>query len=169
MLHMAGDPEMCGNYRTIALISHTSKILLYVILDRLKEKIEYELAEEQAGFRPSRGTSDMLCCIQIMIEKLLNVHKEAYIISIDYSKAFDSVCHQQLFETFKKNGISTSSRNPNAILIRRPRGQNQMERKTHRLFQYWQRRKARLYSITTLVQHVHGTNHERGGHRTFWY
>lgn len=47
ILHKAGDPKDCGNYRTIALISHTSKIMLYIILKRLKAKIENELAEEQ--------------------------------------------------------------------------------------------------------------------------
>ena len=39
------DSKECGNYRTIALISHTSKIMLYIILERIKEKVELELAE----------------------------------------------------------------------------------------------------------------------------
>ncbi|GFN89470.1 retrovirus-related pol polyprotein from type-2 retrotransposable element r2dm [Plakobranchus ocellatus] len=105
MLHKAGDPKDCGNYRTIALISHTSKIMLYIILERLKAKIENELAEEQSGFRPGRGTSDMLCSIQVMIEKVIESHKEAYIIFIDYSKAFDSVDHSLLFKTLTMMGF----------------------------------------------------------------
>ena len=51
MLYNAKDSRECGNYRTIALISHCSKILLHIILMRLKRKVEAELAEEQAGFR----------------------------------------------------------------------------------------------------------------------
>ncbi|GFO04978.1 endonuclease-reverse transcriptase [Plakobranchus ocellatus] len=105
MLHKAGDPKDCGNYRTIALISHTSKIMLYIILERPKAKIENELAEEQSGFRPGRGTSDMLCSIQVMIEKVIESHKEAYIIFIDYSKAFDSVDHSLLFKTLTMMGF----------------------------------------------------------------
>ena len=51
LLHKSGDQKLCSNYRTIALISHISKILLYIVLNRLKNKMEAEIAEEQAGFR----------------------------------------------------------------------------------------------------------------------
>ena len=53
----------CSNYRTIALISHASKILLQILLNRMWKKIEIELPDEQAGFRPGRGTADMLVII----------------------------------------------------------------------------------------------------------
>ena len=76
MLHKSGSVKECGNYRTIALISHTSKILLHIILNRLKAKIEFELAEEQAGFRQGRGTGDMLCAIQALLEKLNSKSKD---------------------------------------------------------------------------------------------
>ena len=48
VLHKSGDKKECSNYRTIALISHISKILLYIILKRLKQKLEFEISEEQA-------------------------------------------------------------------------------------------------------------------------
>src|ERR1700761_2949612 len=48
----------CINYRTISLVSHASKILLKVILSRIRHKTEQELLDEQAGFRPGRGTRD---------------------------------------------------------------------------------------------------------------
>ena len=108
MLHKAGSMKECGNYRTIALISHTSKILLDIILRRLKAKVEFELADEQAGFRTGRGTGDMLCAIQVVIEKLNAIKKDqqdAYIIFIDYSKAFDNVDHDQLVQTLIKMGF----------------------------------------------------------------
>ena len=69
MLHKSGDPKNCGNYRTIALISHASKIMLIIILNRLRKKVEFELSECQAGYRSNRGTIDMLFVIQILIEK----------------------------------------------------------------------------------------------------
>ena len=52
--------------------------MLLIILERTKEKVERELAEEQASFRPGRGTGDMLWAIQILIEKLIEVRNEAY-------------------------------------------------------------------------------------------
>jgi len=56
----------CNNYRTIALISHTSKILLIVILNKLRQKVEEELSDSdcQAGYRTNRGTVDMLFTLQ---------------------------------------------------------------------------------------------------------
>jgi len=44
-----GDLRKCTNYRTIALVSHASKILLRVILERIRLKTESEIADEQAG------------------------------------------------------------------------------------------------------------------------
>ena len=51
-----GDLAKCTNYRTISLVSHASKVLLKVILSRIQHKTEQELPDEQAGFRPGRGT-----------------------------------------------------------------------------------------------------------------
>ena len=111
VLHKSGDKKECSNYRTIALISHISKILLYIILKRLKEKLEFEISEEQAGFRQGRGTADMLCALQVLIEKVtectsVDQSVEGYIVFIDYSKAFDNVSHPKLFETMSKMGFS---------------------------------------------------------------
>ena len=56
ILPKKGDLKQCANYRTIALVSHASKILLRIILDRIRVKTETEIADEQAGFRQGRGT-----------------------------------------------------------------------------------------------------------------
>ena len=53
-----GDPRICSNNRTIALISHASKVLLKVIQHRLEGYMEREMSIEQAGFRKGRGTRD---------------------------------------------------------------------------------------------------------------
>ena len=45
-----GDLKQCANYRTIALVSHASKILLWIILERISIKTETEITDEQAGF-----------------------------------------------------------------------------------------------------------------------
>ena len=99
MLHKSGDAKDCNNYRTIALISHASKILLIIILSRLKPKIEQELSDCQAGYRSNRGTIDMLFTLQNLIEKSRNTAQEAFITFIDYSKAltvsFITVCLKQ--------------------------------------------------------------------------
>ena len=52
-----GDRKQCTNHRTITLVSHDSK---KVILGRISQKIENEISNEQAGFRPGRGTRDQI-------------------------------------------------------------------------------------------------------------
>ena len=72
--------------------------------------MEFEVAEEQAGFREGRCTADMLCALQSLIEKVnectsVDHSLEGYIVFIDYSKAFDNVSHPKLFETMKDMGF----------------------------------------------------------------
>lgn len=105
MLHKSGNTKDCSNYRTIALISHASKVLLIIILNRIKAKIEQELPDSQAGFRSNRGTTDMLFTIQILIEKTRQTNQEAFITFIDYSKAFDNVDHLCLLNTMLTMGF----------------------------------------------------------------
>ena len=60
---------MCSNYRTIALISHASKILLKIIQKRLENKLDEEISIVQAGFRPKRGTRDHIFNLRNILEK----------------------------------------------------------------------------------------------------
>ena len=55
-----GDTRECANNRTISLISHASKILLNVIVERIRDHLEKELPPEQAGFRRGRGTRNQI-------------------------------------------------------------------------------------------------------------
>ncbi|GFS03109.1 retrovirus-related Pol polyprotein from type-2 retrotransposable element R2DM [Elysia marginata] len=105
MLYKNDNSKECGNYRTIALISHASEILLIIILNRMKCKVEEELSDCQAGYRANRGTTDMLFVLQIIIEKIRDGNEEGYITFIDYSKAFDSVIHSKLLDIMTEMGF----------------------------------------------------------------
>ena len=52
------NAKECSNYCTIALISHTSKVMLKILQARLQQYMNYELPDVQAGFRKGRGTRD---------------------------------------------------------------------------------------------------------------
>ena len=53
-----GNAKECSNYRTIALISQTSKVMLKILQARLQQYVNWELPDVQAGFRKGRGTRD---------------------------------------------------------------------------------------------------------------
>ena len=55
-----GNLKLCQNYRTISLISHPSKVMLKVILNRLQLQAAEIIAEEQAGFRAGRITTEQI-------------------------------------------------------------------------------------------------------------
>ncbi|XP_012552626.1 uncharacterized protein LOC105842911 [Bombyx mori] len=59
-LHKKGSVRNCNNYRTIALISHASKILLYIINARLRSYLDWQIPQEQAGFVKGRGTREQI-------------------------------------------------------------------------------------------------------------
>ena len=92
------DLTDCANYRTTALITHLSKILLLVILERLKATLEGCLSEEQAGFIRDRSTVQQILTLRLIAEKYLQRDKHVYNCFIDYTKAFDSVWHEGLWE-----------------------------------------------------------------------
>ena len=72
-----GNLQLCQNYRTINLISHSCKVMLKVILNRLKLQAEEIIAEEQAGFRSGRSTTEQIFDLKILCEKYLQ-HQQNY-------------------------------------------------------------------------------------------
>ena len=59
----------CSNYHTIALISHTSKVMLKILQARLQQYMKCEFLDDKAGFRKGRGTGDQIANIRWIIEK----------------------------------------------------------------------------------------------------
>ncbi|WP_419585599.1 RNA-directed DNA polymerase, partial [Thiolapillus sp.] len=101
-----GNLQQCQNYRTISLISHPSKVMLKVIPNRLKPQAEKIIAEEQAGFRAGRSTTEQVFNLRILCEKYLQHQQDLYHVFIDFKKAFDRVWNAALWATMKKYNIS---------------------------------------------------------------
>ena len=64
-----GNAKECSNYRTIALISHASKVMLKILQARLQQDVNHEIPDVQAGFRKGRGTRDQIANIHWIINK----------------------------------------------------------------------------------------------------
>ena len=78
-----GNAKECSNYRTIALISHNSKVMLIILQVRLQQYMNHELPDVQAAFRRGRGTRDQIANIRWIIEKAREFQKNIYFCFID--------------------------------------------------------------------------------------
>ena len=97
-------PKKCSNYRTIALISHVSKVMLKILQARLQQDVNREIPDGQAGFRKGRGTRDQIANIRWIIEKAREFQRNTYFCLIDYAKAFDCVDHNKLWKILQEMG-----------------------------------------------------------------
>ena len=106
-----GNANECSNYHTIALISHTSKLMLKIFQARLQQYVNCEIPDVQDGFRKGRGTRDQVVNLLWIIEKTREFQKNIYFCFIDYTKASDCVDH---------NKLENSSRDGNTRLLYLP-------------------------------------------------
>ena len=100
-----GNAKECSNYPTIALISHTSKVMLKILQARLQQYINHELPYVQPGFREGRGTRDKIANICWIMEKARELQKNIYLCFVGYAKAFDCVDHNKLWTILPEMGI----------------------------------------------------------------
>ena len=82
--------------------------MLKIILNRLKPQAKKIIAEEQAGFRAARSTTEQIFNLRILCEKYLQHQQDLYYAFIDFKKAFNRVWHAALWATMKKYNISTN-------------------------------------------------------------
>ena len=90
-----GKPQECSNYHTIALISHTNKVMLKIPQARLQQYVNHEIPAVQAGLRKGRGTRDQIANICWVIEKAREFQKNICL----------SLCGSQLWKVLKEMGI----------------------------------------------------------------
>ena len=100
-----GNDKECSHDRTIALISHASKVMLKILQARLQQYMNCELPGVQAGFRKGRGIRDQIAKIRWITDKARGFQKNIYFCFIDYVKAFDYVDHNKLWKILKEMGI----------------------------------------------------------------
>ena len=77
-----GNAKECSNYRTIALISHASKVMLKILHARFQQCVNCELPDVQAGFRKGRGTKDQIHNIHWIIKKAREFQKNTSISAL---------------------------------------------------------------------------------------
>ena len=102
------NAKECSNYHTIALISQASKVMLKILQVRLQQYI-CEPPDVQAGFRKARGTRDQIANMCWTTEKAREFQINIYLYFIDYTKAFDCMDQNKLWEILKEMEIPDTS------------------------------------------------------------
>ena len=82
-----GNAKECSNYRTIALISYTSKVMLKILQARLQQYMKHEFPDVQVDFKKGRGIRDQIANIRWIIKKAREFQKTIYFCFIAYAKA----------------------------------------------------------------------------------
>ena len=146
-----GNAKECSNYRTIALISHASKVMLKILQARLQQYMNHVLPDVQAGFRKGRRTRYQIANICWIMEKAREFQKNIYFSFIDYAKAFDCVDHNKLWEILREMEMPNHM---TCLLTNLYADQEAMVRTGHGTTDWFQIGKtstSRLYIVTLLI------------------
>ena len=165
-----GNAKEYSNYRTITLISHTSKVMLKILQARLHQYMNCELPDVQAGLRKSRGTRDQIANIRWIIEKAREFQKNIYFCFIDYAKAFDCVDHNKFWKILKEMWIPEHL---TCLLRNLYAGQETTVRTGHGTTDWFQIGKGvalRMYIVTLCIYCICRVHHEKhwAGGSTSW-
>ena len=81
------------------------KVFNRVILERVKDTVDSQLRDQQAGFRKNRSCKDQIATLRIIVEQSLEWNSALYINFLDYEKAFHSVDRETLWKLLRHYGI----------------------------------------------------------------
>lgn len=105
LLYKKGDQFDIGNYRPISLMPNLYKIFAKILLKRIEGKLDEQQPIEQAGFRKNFSVLDHIHTVRQIIAKYEEYQLVYYLAFVDYSKAFDSLIHSNIWEALKHQGI----------------------------------------------------------------
>ncbi len=110
-IYKKGDRTDCDNYRGIALLDVTGKVLARILADRLAPWAEGVLAEAQCGFRRGRRAADQVFALRMLIEKAVKKGRPLHICFVDLEKAYDSVKRENMWRILELHGVPLRIRN----------------------------------------------------------
>ena len=94
----------CEKHRTISITSQVAKIVLKVIDERLKSKVEETTDDAQFGFRRRKSTRNAIFVLRMIMERAIEKQKDLYMCFVDFEKAFDRVRHELLIDRLNRVG-----------------------------------------------------------------
>ena len=84
----------CGDFRTISLMSHASKIVLKILTRRLESTAESYFGKDQFVFRKGRATKDAPAALRQLYERYLEYNNKVYINYVNMKYKLLTRLHQ---------------------------------------------------------------------------
>ena len=106
MLAKCSRAKVTADFRPIANIRLFYKTFAYMILGRVEDCLDAALPEEQHGFRRGRRLEEHLLTANLVLDKSLAVGMPIWVISVDFSTAFDRVLWPALWQALLQAGVS---------------------------------------------------------------
>ncbi|VDP72059.1 unnamed protein product [Schistosoma mattheei] len=100
-----GDLSNCDNYRGITLLSMPGKAFNGVVLNRMKNCVDAQLRDQQAGFRKNRSCTYQVATLRIIVEQSIELNSSLHINFTDYEKAFDGVDRTTPWKLLRYYGV----------------------------------------------------------------
>ena len=101
----------CDKHRRISIISQMVKMILKVIDNRLKSKVEEHVDGAQFGIRKDKGAGNAIFVLRTIIERVIEKQKDFFMCFVDFEKAFDRVRHEVLVERLRGLGMEVADIN----------------------------------------------------------
>ena len=145
-----GNAKECSKYWTIALISHSSKVMLKILPVRFQQYVNCELPDVQAGFRKARGTRDQIVNIHWIIEKTRGLEKHLLLLYWFCQRLW--LCRsQQTVENSSRDGNTRLPDLPPEKPVCRSGSNSWNQTWSNRLVPNQERSMSRLYVVTLLI------------------
>ena len=97
----------CEEHHTIALTSHTMKILLKVTANRIMPVLNKNINPLQYGFMPNRGTVEAVTALKTICSNKIDLGQALFVAFVDFEQAFNRVHHRKLLEILENKGIGS--------------------------------------------------------------
>ena len=106
VLYKKDDRAECKNYRPISLLSHTYKLFMTIIGKRISKDLYSSFSTSQAAYQPGRNTLEQIFAIERLFERSTEFNTPIHAVFIDFSKAFDSIKLDKLWNMLDKTCIN---------------------------------------------------------------
>ena len=146
-----GNAKECSNYHIIALISHTSIVMLKILEARYQQCMNQEHTDVQDGFRKGKGTRDQIAIIHWIIEKAREFQKNIYFCFIDYAKLLTVWNTTHCGKFLKRWEYQTTLPASWEIYMQIKKQQLEPLLWKNGLVPNWERSTSRLYIVTLLI------------------